>query len=399
LGWYDKNALRDAAARSTLAGAAEGRNVMQRQTIAEINLVALGWNYRAFARCAGGRGVIAVVKANAYGPGAVEVSRRLAAEGAETFAVVTLSEAAELRAAGIGQEILVLGVVDPARVAEAAGQNVTITLHGAEHAAACAGAARRAGVRLKCHLKVDTDMRRWGEPLETAGELLAKLRGESQVEVRGLITHLARADEEDFGPTEEQLGRLRAALGELERRGLRPPLVHVMASAAALRCGANCFDAVRPGLGLYGLSPGPALAPAWKLRPVMEVRTVVALVKNVAAGEGVSYGHTWRAARASRLGVLPIGYADGYPRSLSNRGTVRVAGRLAPVVGRVSMDAIQVDITDIPEVQVGTAVTVLEAAEESPLSAAALAELTGTISYEILTGIGQRVRRVYVEHD
>ncbi len=372
---------------------------MQRQTVAEINLAALGWNYRVFARCAGGSGVIAVVKANAYGHGAVEVSRRLAAEGAEIFAVVTLDEAAELRAAGIGQEILVLGVVDPPRMAEAAEQNATITLHGAEHAAACAEAARAVGVKLKCHLKVDTDMRRWGAPLETAGELLAKLREEPQIEVRGLMTHLARADAEDFGPTEEQLGRLRAALEELERRGLRPPLVHAMASAAALRCGTNCFDAVRPGIGLYGYATGSALPADCKLRPVMEVRTVVGLVKNVAAGEGVGYGHTWRAARAARVGVLPIGYADGYPRALSNRGTVRVLGRLAPVVGRVSMDAIQVDLTEIPEAQVGTAVTVLEAAAESPLSAAALAELTGTISYEILTGVGPRVRRVYLERD
>jgi alanine racemase len=372
---------------------------MQRQTIAEINLAALAWNYRVFARSAGGSRVIAVVKANAYGHGAVEVSRRLAAEGVEIFAVVTLGEAEELRAAGITQVILVIGVVDPARVAEAAGQNATITLHGAEHASACAAAARAAGVKLKCHLKVDTDMRRWGGPLETAGELLAKLREEPQIEVRGLMTHLARADEEDFGPTEEQLGRLRAALGELERRGLRPPLVHAMASEAALRCGANCFDAVRPGIGLYGYSTGPALPADCKLRPVMEVRTVVAMVKTIAAGEAIGYGHTWRAARAARIAVCPIGYADGYSRALSNRGTVRVLGRLAPVVGRVSMDAIQIDITDISEAQVGTAVTVLEAAEDSPLSAAALAKLTGTISYEILTGIGQRVRRVYVERE
>jgi alanine racemase len=369
---------------------------MQHQTVAEINLGALRANYRTLAAMAAPARVMPVVKANAYGHGVEAVAGCLAAEGAGIFAVVTLTEALELRQFGLAQEILVMGVVDPAFVRDAIGQNITVTLHGHDHARQCAAAAQATGRPLRCHLKVDTGMSRWGVAAVEAADLLAEAQASTHLEITGLMTHLACADEPDLGPNDRQLAKMQALLAEFQRRGLRPPLVHVAASSGVLRCPQARFDAVRPGLAVYGISPNLGLAAGEKLQPVMAVYSVVALIKEIGAGQGVSYNHSWRAPSPSRLAILPIGYADGYRRALSNRAQVRVEGRLAPVVGNVCMDAIVIDVTNIPAARVGSRAALMEADAASPLSAYALAKLAGTISYEILTGIGPRVRRIYI---
>ena len=370
---------------------------LQQQTVAEINLSALRANYRALAAMARPAAMIPPVKAEAYGHGAVAVARCLAAEGAALFAVVTLNEALELRAAGISQDILVMGVVDPARATEAVGAGVVITLHSRDHARQAASAARHSGGRLRCHVKVDTGMGRLGVAADETVAVFEDLAGSEAVSVEGLMTHLSHAEDEDLAMTEVQLARFRELVETLRQKRLCPKMVHAANSAAVLRCPAGVFTGVRPGFALYGASPCPEHAPSPGLRPILTLRSVVALVKEIAPGQGVSYSHTWHAGRRSRIAAIPIGYADGYCRLLSNRAQVRVEGRLAPVVGNVCMDTTLVDVTDVPSARVGSPVTLIEADASSPLSVHALARLAGTIPHEIMTGLGGRVRRVYVD--
>ena len=212
--------------------------------------------------------------------------------------------------------------------------------------------------------------------------------------LEGAYTHFACADREDDTTTAEQLARFAAALDAMRGVGARPPLVHAANSSAVLTLPESHFAMVRPGLALYGIHPCKAAEGA-PLRPALALKTRVACLKRVRTGEGVSYGHRWRARRESVIGVLPIGYADGYPRAVSDGGTARAAGRLVPVAGTVCMDATMVDLTDVAEARPGLEVTLIEAASASPLSVAALAALAGTIPYEILTGLSKRVPRVY----
>ncbi len=369
---------------------------MQQRTIAEVNLDTLRANYRALAEMARPAMVIPAIKANAYGHGAVAVGRCLAGEGASLLAVVALDEALELRESGISTDLLVMGVVDPARTAAAMAAGVVAAVHGLDHARAMADEARRAGVRLRCHVKVDTGMSRLGAAMTEAEAVLADLAGRREVSVEGLMTHLSHADAEGPAMAESQLARFGELAAALRRRGLCPKLVHAANSAGILRFPVGVFTGVRPGYSLYGGSPCPEYVPSGPLRPILTLRSAVALVRDVPAGQGVSYSHTWHAGRPSRVAALPIGYADGYRRSLANRAQVRVEGRLAPVVGTICMDTTMVDVTDVPAARVGSPVTLIEADESSPLSVHALARLAGTIPYEILTGLGRRVRRVYL---
>ena len=370
---------------------------MQQQTVAEISLPNLRANYRALSELAGDAQVIAPVKADAYGHGAVTVAACLAREGVRMFAVVTLAEALELREAGITQDILVMGVVDPRRAGIAAAQDLAVALHSMEHAAECEAAARETERVLRCHVKADTGMGRLGIPWEEAADLAGTVRRSEWLQLDGLMTHMSHAEEPDLGMVASQLDAFRTVIAALAGRDLRPPMVHAANSATLIRCSDATFDAVRPGLALYGVSPCPAFTGHVSLRPVMTWRTAIALVKSVGPGEGVSYCHTWHAEVPSRVAALPVGYADGYCRAFSNRAVVRIGGRLAPVVGNVCMDTTLVDVTDIPSARVGTAATLMEADGESPLSARALADLVGTIPHEIMTGIGRRVRREVVD--
>jgi len=370
---------------------------VQRQTIAEINLSALRANYRLLASLASPAPVMAAVKADAYGHGAIEVSRCLADEGCRIFAVVTLGEALELREAGIAGDILVMGVADPCRADEVLAADVVVTLHGLEHATEFEAAARAAGGRVRCHIMADTGMHRLGMDFRRTVELAARLKGADGLAVEGLMTHMSHSEQADLDRTEFQLANLRRVISELESRGLRPPVVHAANSATLMRRPDARFDAVRPGITLYGINPCRAYARGVPLRLVMTLSAPVALVKQVQPGEGVSYGHLWRATVPSRIAALPIGYRDGYPRALTNRAVVRVEGGLAPVVGSVCMDTTLIDVTAIPEAAVGSRATLIEADADSPLSVYALAELLDTIPHEIVCRIGSRVRRVFID--
>jgi alanine racemase len=367
----------------------------ERPTTATIDLQAIAANYGEARRLGGDRDVIAVVKADGYGHGAVPVARRLVSAGCAHLAVVTVAEAAELRAAAIDCAILVLGGVhDAAEAADVLELGVTPVIQHSGHIGLLSRAAREHGRPLSVQVEVDTGMRRMGLAVEDAPVLLERIAREPDLELEGVYTHLARADEEDLEPSLHQLRLFSEVLASLEARGTDPGQVHV-ANSAGLLATPELADAlpaqvkaVRPGLMLYGVHPAPHLRDRAALAPVMTVRSRVANVRHARRGDAVGYGGTFRVTRRGRIATLPIGYADGIPWSLGNRGSVLLRGRRVPIAGRISMDLVTIFVGDDP-VEIGDPVIFF--GEGLPVEE--VAETAGTISYELLVGIGGRVPR------
>lgn len=371
-----------------------------RPTWAEIDLDALAWNFRAVrGRVGPGVQVMGVVKADAYGHGVVGCARRLAAEGAEWFGVSTPEEGFELRGAGLTQSILCFGGCWEGQEAACLRGNMTPVVYQLDAAEALDRAARAAGVTADVHVKIDTGLGRLGVRYEEAGEFARKLGALAGLRVGGLMTHFAAADEPGRDCfTEEQLRRFREAQAAFREAGHRPAYEHMANSAATFAHPSARGNMVRTGGVLYGIWRDilPPLADTPALRPVMAVRTRVALLKRVRRGETLGYGCTFEASRDMLVATLPIGYADGYARSLSNRGRAVVRGAYAAVVGRVSMDLTLLDVTDVPGVGTGELVTVLGADGELAVSAEDVARTAGTLSYEITCGVSARVPRRFV---
>jgi len=373
-----------------------------RPTAAYIDPAALVSNFELARRLAGGREVIAVVKADAYGHGAVRVARRLAVAGCRRFAVMTAAEGGALRAAELRGSILVLGGVhDAAEAADAAALDLTPVVHHSGHLSLLRQAAREAGRPLAVHLEVDTGMARMGVSPEDGPAFMARLAEERALQLEGVYTHLACADEPDLEPTRAQLRLFAEILAAARSRGVRPPCVHVANSGALLRSAAleaelpAEVNAVRPGLMLYGAAPAPDLPEAAALRPVMHLRTRVAGVRWVRPGESVGYGQSWRATRRGRIATLPVGYADGIPWSLGGCGVALLRGQRVPYAGRVSMDLVTLDVGEAP-VEIGDPVVLFGSSEagECRLPVEELAALAGTLPYELLVRVGSRVPRV-----
>lgn len=379
-----------------------------RPTTAHIDLRALRDNARQARRLAGGRNVIAVVKADAYGHGAVPVARVLAAEGIGRFGVALVEEGRALRDAGLRGEIIVLGGFTAEQAADLVDLGLSAAISDMDHAAALAQAARRAGRVTPIHVKVDTGMGRLGFPFAEAGQSLSRLAACSGLRVEGLMTHFADADLADPAYAREQIARFDAAAGAARRAGAAIPMRHAANSAALMKgprgldarpanpSDGPLYEAVRPGIMLYGCRPGPE-ASGVALQPVLALTTKISLLKRVPADTPISYGRTFVTRRESLIAVLPIGYADGYPRALSNRGVVLVRGRRAPVVGRVCMDLTMIDATEVPDAAEGDEVVLIGSQRDAVLSAEEVAEAAGTIAYEILCGIGPRVPRRYLD--
>jgi alanine racemase len=368
--------------------------------VATVRLGALRANFAQAQRHAPGHEVIAVVKADAYGHGAVPVARALLGAGCPRLAVVTVREAAELRGASITAPLLVLGGVHDAPEAEAAVDlAVTPVLHHAGHVALLAGAAAARGRALGVQVEVDTGMRRMGVAPDQALALLEAVAGEPTLSLEGVYTHLARAEEPELRPSLEQLAVFRGVLEAARRRAIATGLVHV-ANSGGLLAGEALADAlpearaVRPGLLLYGVSPAAHLGV--ELRAAMTLRTRVAQLRRVGVGEAVGYSALFRAPRATRVATLPIGYADGVPVSASNRGAVLIRGRRMPIAGRVSMDFVGVDVGDEP-VEIGDEAILFGEGQGTRLPVEEAAEAAGTISYELLVRVGSRVPRVYTD--
>ncbi len=366
---------------------------------ARIDLGALGANYAALARAAEGCDLIAVVKADAYGHGALAVATHLAAQGCRKLAVVTAAEAAELRAGGLVQpSILVLGVVaDAAEARELLHLDATAVLHHRGQLTLLADAAREAGRVLPVQVEIDTAMRRMGVPPEEALTFIEAVAETSALKLTGVFTHFACADEVDLAPTREQLRIFGEILAVLRARGVDPGEVHV-ANSAGILAGAELPEmwklcsAVRPGLSLYGVAPAPHLP--GELAPVMHLSARVAQLRAVEPGDAVGYGATHRFGGATRVATLPIGYADGVPCSLGNSGSVLLNGAKCPIVGRVSMDSITVDVGELA-VEIGDEVLLFGNSASGTLRVEEVAAVAGTIPYELLVRVGPRVPRVY----
>ena len=364
--------------------------------LAEISLPALRQNLKEVARRVGSSIILAVVKANAYGHGAVRVGETLLSCGAQQLGVATIAEGVELRQAGINAPILIMGgglLEDLEAILEYSLQPALPSKEAVVHM------GRLASTRsspLPVHLKIDTGMGRLGLSPADARSLLHD-GWPSSLQLEGLMSHLGSADDGDPKATESQLTEFREVLADIQGRGGSAPLATSQEAPVYLHSPESHFDLVRPGLMLYGYAPGVIQAP--ELRPVLTWKTHVVQVKRVMPGQAVSYGGTFIAKRPTTLAVLAVGYADGYSRALSNRGRVLIEGQLVPVVGRVCMDLTMVDVTDIPPVTPGNEAVLIGRQGAGCISADDLAAKIGTISYEILVGIGPRVERVYKESD
>jgi alanine racemase len=366
-----------------------------RATRAEIDLDAVANNVRYFVERAGPRaGVMAVVKANAYGHGATMVAREALAAGARWLAVATVDEGHQLRAARVRAPILVLAPSAPEEAPAAVRGELTLAVADLDGAAAVAAAAL--GAPAPVHVEIDTGLGRFGVHHSVAAETIARIAALPGLRLDGLYTHFATADEADQSFHDRQQARFAAILAELAARGISPPHVHQDNSAGSLVGPGLHATLIRPGIALYGLSPSDEVPAPAALRPVLRLRTRVARVLALAPGDSVSYGRTFIAERPMRAVLVPLGYADGYRRALSGRGQMLLGGRRAPVLGRVCMDQTVIGVPEGVPVAVGDEVVALGAQGDDTIGADELAALAGTIAYEIGTGIGARVPRHYL---
>jgi alanine racemase len=365
-----------------------------RPTVAEIDLAALRSNYHALKAAASHGELMVVVKADGYGHGATIVSRTLAAEGCRYFGVATIDEARELRNAGIDARIFLQAGFFAWQAGEIVDLDLTpFVFHPSlvvplEMAASAAGRSR-----FPIHVKVDTGATRLGVMPQELGELVDVLRIAPTLHLEGLCTLLANAGDPAGRVTDSQIEVFRAALATLSDAGFVPRIAHVANSAALVLRDDSHFDLARPGLAIYGLPPVAAVRDKVELRPVMTFKTRLMQIKRVSAGTGVGYGHTFVTGRESAIGVLPVGYADGYKRGLQNGGEVLIRGKRAPVIGAVSMDLTTIDVTDITGASVGDEVILWGGAGEAIISVNDVARLVQTISYEMLCTVGKRVPR------
>lgn len=344
--------------------------------------------------------VMAVVKANGYGHGMIPAARAALRGGASWLGACTIPEALTLRAAGIDAPVLAWLWSPGADVGAAVAANIDLSAGSPAQLATIAAAGRAAGRGARVHLKIDTGLSRNGsQPADWAAfvEAAAQAQIAGEVEVTGVWSHFAIADEPGHETIDRQLARFTDALEIAKQAGLTPEVRHIANSAATLSRPDTHFDLVRPGIAVYGLSPIPGRAAELGLRPAMTVRARVALVKRVPAGEGVSYGHAYTTPAETTLALVPLGYADGVPRHASNAGPVQLGGRVRTIAGRVCMDQIILDCGDDP-VQAGDVATLFGPGDSGEPTADDWADAVGTINYEIVTRIGsERVIRTFDE--
>lgn len=371
---------------------------------AEIDLAALRQNFNAAKAHAGlyGAQVIAVVKADAYGHGAKRVAAELERRcGAKYFAVATLYEALELIEADIKSNILLLSEVHPTLYDELVRHETVIpSVFNYESAEALSDAAKKRGTVVPCFLILDTGMSRIGiectspDKLREGVDRAERIASLDNIELMGIFSHYACADEEDKSSALLQNERFTEFVSRLAERGIEPTFKSMCNSAALTEAAfTDKYDLVREGISLYGLNPSDTTARVLDLKPAMALRARVAAVKTVEAGVGIGYGHTFVTDRETRVATVSIGYGDGYPRLLSNKASVIIDDRSAPILGRVCMDQLMVDVTDIPSARVDSIATLIGADER--VRADRLADMMGTISYELLCGISARIPRIY----
>ena len=344
--------------------------------------------------------IMAVVKANAYGHGAIAAAKTFLENGAERLAVATLTEAIELRRAGINAPILILGDTPDYQSKEVVEQDINPTVYTYRHAEALSRAAADQGKVVKAHIKLDTGLGRIGFlPTENSIREIVKICQLPSLELEGMFTHFAVADRRDKTYTKEQFKKYQWAVEALEERGVEIPIKHVSNSAAVIDLPEYNLDMVRPGGMLYGKYPSDEVhKERVELRLAMTLKASISNVKTVPKGTGISYGLAFTTERLSRIGTLPLGFADGYSRALSGKAEVWIKGRRAPVVGRICMDQCMIDITDIGETKIGEEVVIFSDGSNNTPRPDDLAEWMGSTPSEILSSVSRRVPRVYVKN-
>lgn len=367
------------------------------RTWAEIDLAALRHNFKVLKECANDSKIMAVVKADAYGHSASAIAPVLEQGGADYFAVSNIDEALALREYGINKPILILGYTPVSKAKDLAQYNLSQCVYSTEYAKALSDFAKKENVNIKIHIKLDTGMSRIGfdcrsDSLFGINEALESAKLDGFV-LEGIFTHFAVSDrtpETDDGFTEEQYNRFMKAVKVFKENGIEPELIHCCNSAGFLQDQDKHLSLSRVGISLYGLSPSSDLDVNQDLIPVMTVKSVVSMVKEINKGDTVNYGRTFKADKKMRVATVTAGYADGYPRLLSNKGFVLINGKKANIIGRVCMDQMCVDVSDITDVKMGDEVILFG----KDLSVDTLADLTSTINYEIICGISPRVPRI-----
>lgn len=373
--------------------------MINRRTWAEINLDEIVHNYNLAKELSGNKNVIAVIKANAYGHGAVSVAQTLVKHGANTFAVATLDEALELRQNGIDADIIILGATLSECFSKVIDNNIIQEVSTVEYAMLLNSFARSLGKKARVHIKLDTGMGRIGfcarrkDDIELAANQIATVCKMDSLSVEGIFTHFATADIPDNDFAKEQLENFRQVCGKLSDKGVNIPHKHVSNSGRIVNYEPDEFDMVREGIILYGYQPDKQ-SKVYDFHKVMCEKSVISHISHIRKGETIGYGRTFTADRDIIVGVVPVGYADGYPRMLSNKGYMLVNGNKCPILGRVCMDQTMIDITGI-DVVVGDTVIIMGKDE---LNADTIADFTDTINYEVLCDVSARVPRVYFEN-
>jgi alanine racemase len=364
----------------------------------EVDLAALAHNVRTLkAWLAPNTKLMAVVKADAYGHGAVTVAQTALAHGADSLAIATLAEGLELRATGITAPILVLGAINaPEDIQATAAWDLEATIYNSEQAVVFNRTLARLGKSLAVHLKLDTGMSRLGTNWQEAVAFVSLVTSLPNLKIVSIYSHFSTADEGDRSMMDLQHQRFQAAMTQLEALGLNPPQVHLANSAATLGDRSTHYDLVRIGLSLYGLYPAPHLSQVLELKPVLQVKAKITQVKTIPTGEGVSYGRQFITQEDTKIAVVGIGYADGVPRSLSNQLQGIIAGQLASQIGAITMDQLMLRVDHLPQVQSGDIVTLIGQQGNLTITADDWANKLNTISWEILCGFKHRLPRIFV---
>jgi alanine racemase len=370
-----------------------------RPTIAEIDLNALRYNYLQVKRRVGKTTkILAIVKADAYGHGAQMISQELEKLKVDFLGVALLEEALELRRAGIKTPIVVLGGIYPGQADEIVKHELRPTIFDLTIARELNQTALKRKSKVKVHVKIDTGMGRLGILPEESHEFFNRLKELTYLEIEGIISHLSVAsqgNDAEAGFTRQQFECFHRVIDDCRKAGINPPLLHLANSAAIIKGNLGQFTLVRPGIMLYGSHPSPPFADTIHLKPVMNLKSRVLQLKILPRGHSVSYGRTFICPRKTLVAVIPVGYADGYSRLLSNCGEILIRGKRAPVIGVVCMDLTMADVTDLGGVKAKDEVVLIGKQGDESITAEEVAEKTGTISYEVLCRIGQRVPRIY----
>ncbi len=368
-----------------------------RPTVCFIDHDALRWNLRQIrAKVGANVKILSMVKANAYGHGAAAIAQTLSATGGDAFGVATLEEGIELRQAEIREPILVLAGAYEDQLEQFFAYALIPVAHELRQLKQLEAVVLRRGATLDVHLKVDTGMGRLGLVAAETEDWLPEIKKLTALRIAGVFSHFSHAENVEGEYTRKQLEIFNRVIARLRSAGVAPPLVHFANSAATITLPAAYFDMVRPGIMLYGVYPSPSMADQITLKPALSWKTKILQLKKVPAGTSISYGQTFVTQRQSLIATLPVGYADGYQRLLSNRGEVLVRTCRAPVVGRVCMDLTLIDVTDIKNVRQGDEVVLLGRQGAGEISADEMAAWADTISYEMLTSVSARVPRIHI---